>query len=266
MYCRRSVVILGWNGFLVEYQAVIDSTTNIVRLLRPSVADNSYLYLHETVILPPFTECLASVNLYINKNQNSNDIFISRNDPLFIKTGLTVLPGIYNCPKERVPYHINIVLTNLTPQNLSVAKHTSVALIKPFEDKITRHLNTTSDNNSTNTTSDNNNTKTVNIDTSLDELNTEEQGKVRTLLNKYCNLFIRKENNNIASKVVHQIDTELSKPLSSTKTRFSRKRTHPQSRCRHAQGQCHSRINKSVVLEDSVSKKERWQTTLLYRL
>jgi transposase InsO family protein len=197
-------LILGWNGFLVEYQAVIDSATNIVRLLRPSVVDNSYLYLHETVILPPFTECLASVNLYINKNQNTNDIFISRYDPLFIKTGLTVLPGIYNCPKERVPQNINIVLTNLSPQNLSVAKHTIVAFIKPFEDKITRHLNTISDNNDT---------KTVNIDTSLDELNTEEQGKVRTLLNKYCNLFIRKENNNIASNVVHQIDTELSKPI-----------------------------------------------------
>jgi hypothetical protein len=94
-------LILGWNGFLVEYQAVIDSVANIVLLLRPSVEDKSYLYLNESIILPPFTECLTSVNVYINKDQKADEIFISRYDPMFIKTGLTVSPGIYSCPRER---------------------------------------------------------------------------------------------------------------------------------------------------------------------
>ncbi len=77
-------LILGWDGFLVEYQAVIDSVANIVRLLRPSVADKSYLYLNESIILPPFTEFLTSVNVYINKDQKADDILISRYDPMLI--------------------------------------------------------------------------------------------------------------------------------------------------------------------------------------
>ena len=163
-------LILGWKGFLVEYHAVIDSVENTVRLLRISFREKSYLYLYETVILTPFSECLTSVNMYTSENQNTSNIFISRYDPLFIKTGLTVLPGIYDYPGENVQLSINIVLTNLSQQNLYVAKHSIVALIEPFEINTTLHLNTTTNSNMI---------STVDINTSLDELNIDEQEKVR---------------------------------------------------------------------------------------
>ncbi len=100
------------------------------------------------------------------------------------------------------------MLTNFSPQN--VAKHIIVALVKPFEEKITLHLNTTCD-----------------IDTPFDEIKTEEQEKIRTLLNKQCNLFKRKETNNIASNVVNQIDAESTLPIHCSPQRLSfQKREH----------------------------------------
>ena len=50
-------LILGWDGFITKYHGIIDSKTNILRLLRPTISNNNFLYLEDSLTLPPFTEC-----------------------------------------------------------------------------------------------------------------------------------------------------------------------------------------------------------------
>ena len=50
-------LILGWDGVITKYHGIIDSKTNILRLLRPTISNNNFLYLEDSLTLPPFTEC-----------------------------------------------------------------------------------------------------------------------------------------------------------------------------------------------------------------
>jgi len=96
------------------------------------------------------------------------------------------------------------VLTNLSTQTVLLEKNSIVALIETFELQKGDNLNTIVVNNLP---------FKVATDAPMDELNNEEQKWVGELLHKYGNLFVRKATNNIASNVVHQIDTGLSKPI-----------------------------------------------------
>jgi len=133
-------IILGWDGFLVKYHAVIDSVKKNVRLLKPSTSNDRYLYLEDSITVPPFTERVAAVHIHRNEHIKANEIFVSRYDPLFIRTGLTVLPGIQRHKNEDVT-QLNVVLTNLSEQSVTLGKFSIVAIVEPFENTINSQLN-----------------------------------------------------------------------------------------------------------------------------
>jgi hypothetical protein len=96
-----------------------------------------------------------------------------------------------------------VVLTNLSEQSVTLGKNSIVAIVEPFENTINSQLNLIEKDVISRDF----------LDISIDNLDKGEQSQVRTLLNKYRNIFIKKETNNIAANVVHQIDTGSSKPL-----------------------------------------------------
>ena len=170
-------LILGWDGFLLKYEAIIDSITRRIRLLISDTSKNYFLYLADSITVHPLTEFIASVE-FCRKTQDSHkDIFIGLYEPLFRRTGLTVLPGIHHETTNN--NELNIVLTNLSTQTVLLEKYSIVALIEPFELQKLDHLNTIVNNNLP---------FKVETHTPMDELNNEEQNKVGELLNKYGDL------------------------------------------------------------------------------
>jgi hypothetical protein len=99
-------------------------------------------------------------------------------------------------------------LTKLSAQTVRLAKNSIVALAESVDE-------TTYDPTGSmmNTLKEHNWSDDSRLNKILSDLTVEEQNKVRQLLHKYKKLFIRKETNNIASNVVRQIDTGISKPI-----------------------------------------------------
>ncbi len=65
-------------GWFTKYQGIIDSKTNFLCLLRPTISKNNFLYLEDSLTLPPYTECLTSVLLYQGTTEKNFEIFIKQ--------------------------------------------------------------------------------------------------------------------------------------------------------------------------------------------
>ena len=99
-------------------------------------------------------------------------------------------------------------MTNLSAQTVILAKNSIVALAESVDE-------TTCDPTCSmiNTLTEHNWSDEIRLNKILSDLTVEMQNKVRQLLHKYEKICIRKETNNIANNVVHQIETGISKPI-----------------------------------------------------
>lgn len=196
-------LILGWNGFIKPYNGKIDAQKGTFQLDSPS-NHRSVAYIKDRITVAPYTE--AAINTHLKETFQSKLIQIQRYEPLFNRTGITIMPGIHqgkNEPSEA--RQLNLIIANMSPEPVTLLPYTIVANItKCHDDDV---INAPSE-------------QEISVDTAnkdkpfvSNKLTTSQRNQVDKLLKEYENLFTTDNKPSQTSKVTHQIDVNNSKPI-----------------------------------------------------
>ena len=202
-------LILGWKGFIKKNEVIIDSAKGLLRLRRPSQHLNNFAFIGEAMILQPFTETLIDVQT--QEDHNEEITFINRYEPLFQKTGVTVMPGLHEGRIENSQRHLTVLLTNLSSREIELPCFTIIATISGVSNSNSYSCTMTtkeSENKQTNPVTENKRE----IDLSNTTLDDEQSKIVKALFQRHQNLFETTKRKTVAH-AYHEIDTGTEKPI-----------------------------------------------------
>ena len=162
----------------------------------------SVAYIKGRITVAPFTE--AVVNAHLKETFQSKLIQIQRYDPLFNRTGITIMPGIHQGKTDPIEARqLNLIVTNMSDEPVTLLPYTIVATISKCDD----------DDIITNAPSAQKiSVDTTNVEKTIvnDKLTISQRDE---LLKEYENLFTTDNKPSQTSKVSHQIDVSNSKPI-----------------------------------------------------
>ena len=111
-------MILGWNGFIKPYNGKINAQKGTFQLDSPS-SQYSVAYIKGRITVAPFTE--AVVNAHLKETFQSKLIQIQRYDPLFNRTGITIMPGIHQGKTDPIEARqLNLIVTNMSAEPVTL--------------------------------------------------------------------------------------------------------------------------------------------------
>ena len=219
-------LILGWIGFIKENNGSIDSKEGIFYLKRPTNHLSSFAFIPRSIQIEPFTENIIEVD--INETVSSDLLFVKTYEPLFKKTGITIMPGIHEGKKDKnvgKQRQLNLIITNLSSKPVELPKLTIVAELSTV--KTIQLSNNEQDSHQVNTTtnlqelshSDDISDEQAKFKLENDHLTEEQKHRLNDMLHKHNNLFNTKTKQKVASNIYHEIDTEGNKPISNAPNR-----------------------------------------------
>lgn len=174
----------------------------------------SFACLNERVNIPAFTECAVPAKFLCSLPNKTFEV--ERFDPLFLRFGITVMPGIVERGREGEP--TMLVLANLTTKSVELGIDTRVATIRAFDRRATVELLAM-------------NTTTPPVPTDPDApvlvvnneaLTDEQECAVNKLINEtYRDVFANQSRPSCAQGVRHEIDTGTNRPFNHAPRRSS---------------------------------------------